>query len=58
MLFTGTIADNLQYGKPEADQDDLLRAAGTAQALEFISSMDGGLSFHCPGGINVSAATW
>jgi ATP-binding cassette, subfamily B, multidrug efflux pump len=55
VLFTGTIADNLRYGKPGADQEDLLRAAGTAQAHEFISSMDGGLeSWIAQGGINVS----
>jgi ATP-binding cassette subfamily B protein len=55
VLFTGTIADNIRYGRPGADQDDLLRAAGTAQAREFISSMDGGLeSWIAQGGINVS----
>ncbi len=55
ILFTGTIADNLRYGKPDADQADLLRAASTAQAQEFISSMDGGLeSWIAQGGINVS----
>jgi ATP-binding cassette subfamily B multidrug efflux pump len=55
VLFTGTIADNLRYGRPEADQDDLLRAAGTAQAVEFIAGMDGGLeSWIAQGGINVS----
>jgi ATP-binding cassette subfamily B protein len=55
VLFTGTIADNLRYGRLDADQDDLHRAAGTAQAQEFISSMEGGLeSWIAQGGINVS----
>ncbi|MGH2390371.1 MAG: ABC transporter ATP-binding protein [Chloroflexota bacterium] len=55
MLFTGTIADNLRYGNPDADQAALLKAAATAQATEFIASMDGGLeSWIAQGGTNVS----
>ncbi len=36
MLFSGTIASNLRYGKEEASLSDLEEAAQIAQALEFI----------------------
>src|SRR5262249_18378884 len=35
-LFRGTIADNIRYGKPEADLDEVIAAARTASAHEFI----------------------
>lgn len=37
ILFSGTIASNLRYGKEDASLDELREAAATAQAMEFIS---------------------
>lgn len=54
-LFSGTIADNLRYGCETAGDDDLLHAAETAQAAEFISSLPDGLnSYVAQGGTNFS----
>jgi ATP-binding cassette subfamily B protein len=55
VLFTGTIADNIRYGKEDATDDEVRRAADTAQATEFISQMkDGFDSVIAQGGTNVS----
>ncbi|KHF37637.1 putative multidrug export ATP-binding/permease protein [Paenibacillus sp. P1XP2] len=55
VLFTGTIADNLRYGKADATDEELRRAADIAQATEFISKMkDGFESEISQGGTNVS----
>ncbi|MBM7635511.1 ABC transporter ATP-binding protein [Streptococcus saliviloxodontae] len=40
ILFSGTVADNLRQGRADADQLTLERAAGIAQAAEFIERMD------------------
>lgn len=40
ILFSGTIADNLRQGAPGADLEKLERAAGIAQAKEFIDRLD------------------
>jgi len=55
VLFTGTIADNIRYGKKDATLEEVRRAADTAQATEFISVMkDGFDSVIAQGGTNVS----
>ena len=36
LLFSGTIASNLQYGKEDATEAEMLEAAETAQAMDFI----------------------
>ncbi|MFC5701140.1 ABC transporter ATP-binding protein [Cohnella faecalis] len=55
VLFTGSIADNIRYGKEEASDDEVNRAAEIAQATEFISGMQDGLnSVIAQGGTNVS----
>ncbi|WP_150267828.1 ABC transporter ATP-binding protein [Paenibacillus tepidiphilus] len=36
LLFTGTIADNIRWGKPDATPEELRQAAAVAQAEEFI----------------------
>jgi ATP-binding cassette, subfamily B, multidrug efflux pump len=54
-LFTGTVASNLRYGNPEATDDELWQALGTAQAADFVRAMDGGLDASISqGGTNVS----
>lgn len=55
LLFTGTIADNLRYGKSDATEEELVRAAETAQAMSFIRDLPEG--FETPvaqGGTSVS----
>ena len=55
VLFTGTISDNIRYGKEDATEEEIKRAANTAQATEFISNMkDGFDSMISQGGSNVS----
>lgn len=41
-LFRGTIADNIAIGRPGAERKEIASAAGTAQALEFISRKEDG----------------
>lgn len=55
VLFTGTIADNIRYGKEDASDEEVAHAAEVAQATEFISEMkDGFDSEISQGGTNVS----
>lgn len=55
LLFTGTIADNLRYGKEEASHEDLHQAADVAQAKDFIESREEGFATHlAEGGSNLS----
>lgn len=55
VLFTGTIAENIRYGKTDADIDEIRHAAETSQSMEFISEMPEGLdSVIAEGGTNVS----
>jgi ATP-binding cassette, subfamily B, bacterial len=42
-LFSGTIAENIAYGRPDATQDQIRAAAGAAAALEFIDELPAGL---------------
>ncbi|KAF4407383.1 MULTISPECIES: ABC transporter ATP-binding protein [Streptomyces] len=54
-LFSGTVASNLRYGKPEATDEELWHALETAQAKEFVERMEGGLDAPvAQGGSNVS----
>ncbi|HEX2987094.1 MAG TPA: ABC transporter ATP-binding protein [Chloroflexota bacterium] len=41
-LFSGTVADNLRYGRPDATDDEIERAARMANAHEFISRLPQG----------------
>jgi ATP-binding cassette subfamily B protein len=55
VLFSGTINDNLRYGKEDATDKEIEQAAKVAQASEFISKMpDGFNSMISQGGTNVS----
>jgi len=42
VLFSGTIADNLRWGAPDASREDMEKAASEAQAAEFIDKMPQG----------------
>lgn len=42
ILFGGTIAENIRYGKPGASEDELIEAARQANAHEFISAFPEG----------------
>jgi ABC-type multidrug transport system, ATPase and permease components len=55
LLFSGTIADNLRYGKEEATLAEMERALEIAQASEFISRLPEGLdTMVSEGGANFS----
>ncbi|MBC8113115.1 MAG: ABC transporter ATP-binding protein, partial [Candidatus Saccharimonas sp.] len=41
-LFYGTIAENISYGRPEATRDEIINAAKTARAHEFILQLADG----------------
>ncbi|WP_291043803.1 ABC transporter ATP-binding protein [Herbiconiux sp.] len=54
-LFSGTVASNLRYGKPDATDEELWHALEVAQAADFVRSMDGGLDAEiAQGGTTVS----
>ena len=54
-LFTGTVASNLRYGKPDATESELWEALEVAQAADFVSAMPGKLDAGISqGGANVS----
>jgi ATP-binding cassette subfamily B protein len=54
-LFTGTIASNLRYGRPEATDEELWEALEVAQARRFVEALDGGLESEvAQGGTNLS----
>jgi ABC-type multidrug transport system fused ATPase/permease subunit len=41
-LFSGTIEDNIRYGRPEASHEEVIEAAKTARAHDFISRLQRG----------------
>jgi ABC-type multidrug transport system fused ATPase/permease subunit len=43
LLFGGTIRENIEYGKPGATEDEIVRAARQANAMEFIKRFPAGL---------------
>ncbi|HET9729709.1 MAG TPA: ABC transporter ATP-binding protein [Acidimicrobiia bacterium] len=54
-LFSGTVASNLQFGKPDATEEEMWHALEIAQAKDFVSAMPGGLHARIEqGGTNVS----
>jgi ATP-binding cassette, subfamily B, multidrug efflux pump len=54
-LFSGTVASNLRYGRPDATDAELWRALEIAQARDFVAQMQGGLDARiAQGGTNVS----
>jgi ATP-binding cassette subfamily B protein len=55
VLFSGTIRDNISYGRPEATEEDIVAAAKAAQAHDFILSFPDG--YNAPigqRGVNLS----
>ncbi len=55
ILFSGTIAENLRFGRNDASAEELSKAAGTAQASGFIAEKEGGMEATISqGGVNVS----
>jgi len=55
LLFSGTIESNLKYGNKEATEDEIVKAAEIAQAMEFISTKENGFETEISqGGTNVS----
>jgi ATP-binding cassette subfamily B protein len=55
VLFSGTVAENIRYGKEEASDDEVRHAADIAQATEFVIDMTEGFdSAIAQGGTNVS----
>jgi ATP-binding cassette subfamily B protein len=42
ILFSGTVRDNIRYGRPDASDDEVIAAAQAAQAHEFIARMPQG----------------
>ena len=54
-LFSGTVASNLRYGRPDATEAEMWHALEVAQAADFVRAMPGGLdSPIVQGGSNVS----
>jgi len=54
-LFSGTVASNLRYGRPDATDAQMWRALEIAQARDFVAQMQGGLEAKiAQGGTNVS----
>ena len=55
VLFTGTIRENLLWGKPDATEEEIIQAAKDAQAYDFIMSFPDGFDTYLDqGGVNVS----
>ena len=42
VLFSGTVRDNIRYGKPEAGEEEVIAAAKAAQAHDFILNLPNG----------------
>lgn len=54
-LFTGSVADNIRYGRPDATDAEVIEAATAAQAHDFIVAMEGGYEAQVQqGGANLS----
>ena len=54
-LFSGTVASNLLYGRPDATPEQMWEALRIAQATDFVEKLDGGLTAHiAQGGTNLS----
>ena len=55
LLFSGTIRDNIRFGKPDASEEAVLKAASISQSQEFIEQFEDGLDHRIErGGQNLS----
>jgi ATP-binding cassette, subfamily B, multidrug efflux pump len=55
MLFSGTIESNLRYAHDDISEDDIRKAAGISQAMDFISQNEAGFNAEiAQGGTNLS----
>ena len=55
VLFSGTVRENICYGRPEASDDEVIRAAKAAQAHDFIQEFAEGYNTHVEErGVNLS----
>ncbi len=55
ILFSGTVRDNIRYGRPEADEAEVVAAAQAAQAHDFILKLPQGYDTHVEErGVNLS----
>lgn len=55
VLFSGTIASNMRFGKDDATDEEIQKALDIAQATEFVSKKSAGINSHiAQGGSNVS----
>ena len=53
-LVSGTVRDNVKWGKPDATDEEIIEALKTAQALNFVNEKDGLNSKILQGGKNLS----
>lgn len=54
-LFSGTIRENVAYGKENATEEEIVEALKVAQAWEFVNEMENGIDHHVDqGGVNLS----
>jgi ATP-binding cassette subfamily B protein len=55
VLFSGTVRENICYGRPQASEEEVIAAARAAQAHEFITSLPQGYDTHVEErGVNLS----
>ena len=55
VLFSGSIRDNMKWGKEDASDEEIIEVLKNAQAYEFVSNLPGGLDYDLgQGGVNVS----
>ncbi|HCC00984.1 MAG TPA: multidrug ABC transporter ATP-binding protein [Ruminococcaceae bacterium] len=55
ILFTGTIKDNMRYGRENATDEEIIHAAQVAQASDFVGEMKNGYdTLLSEGGLNLS----
>lgn len=55
ILFSGTVRDNIRYGRPDASDDEAIAAAQAAQAHDFIIKLPQGYDTHVEErGVNLS----